>query len=239
MKIGLFSDSHYSSAALTCGCRYNNQSLRKIGEALRFFAEEQCDLVIILGDVTDTEPSRAMEEENLRQIAQVLDQSGLDIICLMGNHDAFVFTPEDFYGIIGEQYRPHSIAREGKNLLFLDACYFKTGVHYMPGDSDWTDTFYPHIDALRCELAACDGAVYVFMHQNIDPQIREDHCLYNAKQLREVLEDSGKVKAVYQGHYHWGHQLNHHGIEYVTLAAMCQNERAWYIMNTTDSADSI
>ena len=74
LKIGLFSDSHYSSAALTCGCRYNNQSLRKIGEALRFFAEEQCDLVIILGDVTDTEPSRAMEEENLRQIAQVLDQ---------------------------------------------------------------------------------------------------------------------------------------------------------------------
>ena len=121
MKIGLFSDSHYSSAALTCGCRYNNQSLRKIGEALRFFAEEQCDLVIILGDVTDTEPSRAMEEENLRQIAQVLDQSGLDIICLMGNHDAFVFTPEDFYGIIGEQYRPHSIAREGKE-SFVPGC---------------------------------------------------------------------------------------------------------------------
>lgn len=234
MKIGLFTDSHYSSAELTCGVRRNNQSLRKIKEAMRFFLDEKCDLVIILGDVTDTEPSREMEEANLREIANVLDASGMNIICMMGNHDAFVLTPDDFYGILGEKYRPESISREGVNLLFLDACYFKTGVHYMPGDQDWTDTYYPHVDALRDELARCKGPVYVFMHQNIDPQISEDHCLYNAAQLRDTLEQSGKVKAVYQGHYHWGHHLVHNGIEYVTLAAMCQNENAWRVLDTTE-----
>lgn len=233
MKIGLFSDSHFSSAELTCGNRYNNQSLRKIGEAMRAFAAEKCDLVIILGDVTDTEPAREKEEANLRRIAQVLDQSGMEIVCMMGNHDAFVFTPDDFYGILGEKYRPKTISRGGVNLLFLDACYFKSGVHYQPGDTDWTDTFYPHTQQLREALEHCEGDVYVFIHQNVDPQIRADHCLHNAAQLREVFEESGKVKVVYQGHYHWGHQLKHNGIDYITLAAMCENENAWCIVDTT------
>ena len=33
--------------------------------------------------------------------------------------------------------------------------------------------------------------------------------------------DSGKVTAVYQGHYHWGADNLHDGIRYVTLPAMC------------------
>ena len=232
MKIGLFSDSHFSSAEVTCGNRYNNQSLRKIGEAMRTFAAEKCDLVIILGDVTDTEPAREMEEANLRRIAQVLDQSGMETVCMMGNHDAFVFTPDDFYGILGEKYRPKTISRGGMNLLFLDACYFKSGVHYKPGDTDWTDTFYPHAQQLRETLERCDGDAVIFIHQNVDPEIREDHCLHNAAQLREIFEASGKVKTVYQGHYHWGHELTHNGIAYVTLAAMCENENAWRIVET-------
>ena len=96
MKIGLFTDSHYSSAPLTCGNRFNNQSLRKIKEAMNAFKKEQCDLVVILGDVTDTEPTREQEKQNLRQIAQVLDTSGLKVVCMMGNHDAFVFSPDEF-----------------------------------------------------------------------------------------------------------------------------------------------
>ena len=53
MKIGLFSDSHYSSAEVTCQRRFNNQSLRKIREAMAAF--QDCDLVISLGDLTDVE----------------------------------------------------------------------------------------------------------------------------------------------------------------------------------------
>ena len=55
MKIGLYSDSHYSSAALTCEVRRNNQSLRKLEEAYRFFEKEGCRLAVCLGDLIDTE----------------------------------------------------------------------------------------------------------------------------------------------------------------------------------------
>ena len=90
MKIGMFSDPHYSSAEVTCGNRYNSRSLEKMKRALAFFTENMCDMVIILGDVTDTEPEREMEIKNLRQISDVLKSMGTRTVCLMGNHDAFM-----------------------------------------------------------------------------------------------------------------------------------------------------
>jgi predicted phosphodiesterase len=55
MKLGLFSDAHYSSAEVTCDRRQNNRSLEKMKEAYRIFEEAGCDLVVCLGVLTDTE----------------------------------------------------------------------------------------------------------------------------------------------------------------------------------------
>ena len=229
MKIGMFSDPHYSSAEVTCSNRFNSRSLGKIERAMRRFAEEKCDIAVILGDITDTEDSREKEEANLRQVADVLKSNGTRTVCLMGNHDAFVFTEGDFFALLGTEFRPENVICGGLNLVFIDACYFSCGRHYMPGDSDWTDTFFPHTKRLRDELAKLDGEAVVFMHQNIDPNIREDHRLSNADEVRRVLEESGKVMRVFQGHYHPGMESVVNGIRYTTLPAMCENEDAYFI----------
>ena len=146
----------------------------------------------------------------------------------MGNHDAFTFVPQEFYRILGMD-APSTIETGGKKLLFLDACYFKSGVHYMPGDSDWTDTFYPHVKELEAELNS-KQEIYIFIHQNLDTNIHESHLLHNAEQINEMLACSGNVKAVYQGHYHPGDRNMLGGIEYVAFPAMCENEDAVYIL---------
>ena len=97
MKIGLYTDSHYSSAKITCGCRYNNQSLRKISQAYEHFEKEGCELVICLGDVIDTEPRVELEIQNLAEIAKVIGKSKIPSVYMMGNHDAFVLEREEFY----------------------------------------------------------------------------------------------------------------------------------------------
>lgn len=229
MRIGMFSDPHYSSAEVTCGNRYNSRSLEKIRRAMTFFAENQCDMVIILGDVTDTEPTKEMEIKNLREIAHVLKCNGTRTVCLMGNHDAFVLTPGEFYEHIGVEFCPETITAGQVNLVFLDACYYRSGEHYAPGGSDWTDTFYPHTAQLEKTLDKLTGDTYIFMHQNIDPNIREDHRLFNDAEMRRILEESGKVRGVFQGHYHWGMESEVNGIKYVTLKAMCENDDAQYI----------
>ncbi len=228
MKLGIFTDSHYSSAEVTCGNRYNNKSLEKIKKAYLFFEKENCDLVVCLGDITDWEDSHKKEIENLREIAKVINSFSVPTICLMGNHDAFTLTEAEFYKILGG-HKPQNFTAEGKTLLFLDACYFKSGAHYMPGDTDWTDTFYPHTDSLKEELENAAGEVYIFLHQNIDPDIREDHRLFNTCEINEILQNSGKVKVVFQGHYHWGNESFHHGIRYVAFPAMCENDGAYFI----------
>ena len=230
MKIGIFTDSHYSSQEITCGKRYNSKSLLKTRQAYSHFQAEQCELVIFLGDLIDKEDSHIKEIENLKEIARVINDSNIPTVCLMGNHDAFAFTVDEFYKILGDCHMPTNKHIEGKNLLFIDACYFKNGNHYGPGDTDWKDTYFPYASEMRGELESLKGEIYIFMHQNIDSSIPENHRLYNAKELREMIEGCGKVKTVYQGHYHPGKQSMENGVRYVTLPAMCENDKAYFVI---------
>lgn len=228
MKLGLFADSHYSSAAVTCGNRFNSESLRKIREAYAFFAAQACDFVICLGDLIDHEPDHEKETANLREIADVIHSSHIPTVCLMGNHDGFSFDVDSFYHILGDECRPVNRSEQGRNLIFLDACYFQNGKHYSPGVSDWTDTFYPHANALKETLSSMTGDTYIFMHQNIDPTVPHDHRLANADDICRIAEASGIVKTVYQGHYHPGNTFHRGGIQYITLPAMCEKEHAYF-----------
>ena len=85
MKIGIFTDSHYSSQEVTCSVRYNSKSLEKIKAAYSHFEKEQCDLVICLGDLIDHEDSHQKEIENLTKVAKVIKNSAVKTVCLMGN----------------------------------------------------------------------------------------------------------------------------------------------------------
>ena len=233
MKIGIFTDSHYSSAEITCGKRHNSASLDKIAEAYRYFeADPECRIVICLGDLIDREGDHQKEIQNLAAVAEIISASRLHTVCVMGNHDAFTFTRNEFFEIVGPMCRtPLSInCSDGTTLLFLNTCYYASGESYAPGEGDWKDTFFPRMQELEDCLNAAEGDVYVFMHHNIDPEIREDHRLKNAAEVREALERSSKVKAVFQGHYHKGHECELNGIRYVTYPAMCEGEGRYYIV---------
>lgn len=231
MKLGIFTDPHYSSKELSCEKRFNNQSLRKIEEAMDAFSAANCDLVLCLGDVIDTEATHEKEIANLRAVAGILDRYSMECFCLMGNHDGFRFDREEFYAVLGEHHRPRDLETDGVSLLFVDACYHRDGTHYAPGRSDWKDVCYPHTAELQERLRAAEGKVYLFFHQNLDPRVEERHILANAAEIRAMLEGCGKVNAVYQGHYHPGKQSEQNGISYITFPAMCEMEEGWFIFD--------
>ena len=228
IKIGIFTDSHYSSADVTCGRRYNNQSLRKITEAYDFFEKENCSLVVCLGDLIDTESSVEKEILNLREISKIIQKSAIPTVCLMGNHDAFVLERERFYEIIAIP-AVEELSIDGRRLLFLDACYFKNGCHYSPGDTDWTDCFLPNENILKDKLSGITEDTYIFIHQNIDPAVAHDHRLFNADKIFRFINKSKAVKCVFQGHYHPGCDSEYNGVRYLTLPAMCEKENAFSV----------
>ena len=230
MKLGIFTDSHYSSRELTCSVRRNSLAFGRIKKAMEHFTKEKCDLAICLGDLTDFEETYAAEEANLRKIAKLFDEFRLSVVVVMGNHDGFSFEKDTFYEILGRERSPRTIKLCGNTLLFPDTCFFDSGEHYKSGDEDWTNSYLPDTEALHSELNFADGDTYVFMHHNIDPDIREDHRVRNSDEIRRILKDSGKVRAVYQGHYHPGYESVHDGIEYVTFPALCENEDAYFVI---------
>ena len=152
-----------------------------------------------------------------------MQKSAIPTVCLMGNHDAFVMTPERFYQVLGVG-APRDLCINGRSFVFLDACYFKNGQHYAPGDSDWKDTFYPFAEELREKLTRLAAPTYVFLHQNVDPSVPQSHRLFNWQEVFSLINQSGVVKAVFQGHYHRGCVSEHDGVSYITLAAMCESD---------------
>ena len=228
MKLGIFTDSHYSSAEITCSKRYNSKSLNKIKEAYDFFEQEKCDLVICLGDLIDKEDSHKKEIDNLKELAKVIGESPIKTVCVMGNHDGFAFTRDEFYDIL-PNCQPIDMSVDGKSLMFLDACYLKSGRHYAPGDTDWTDTFYPKVEELEEKLRTTSDDVYIFIHQNLDTNICSNHCVFNACEINGIIAKYQCVKAVFQGHFHSGNQSMHNSIRYVTFSAMCENDKAYFI----------
>lgn len=219
MRIGLFSDPHYSSQELTGGNRYNRRSLEKMRAAYVDFMAAGCDLILCLGDLTDTEDTHEQERQNMAEIAALFAACPIPTMCVMGNHDAYVFEPAEFYGLLGG-CEPRDVTAEGKTLLFLSANYNPDGSPYHPHAFSW-DACYLPTEGLAERLAAAAGEVYVFLHHNLDAACPADHRPVNGDAVVDILTASGKVKAVYQGHFHWGADTKKDGVHYITLPAMC------------------
>jgi len=219
MKIGIYTDPHYSSQELTGGNRYNSRSLDKMKAAYRDFLVAGCERIVCLGDLTDTDESREREVDNMRQIAALLTACPIPTTVVMGNHDAYVFEPAEFYALLGG-CEPRDVVMGNTTLLFLNANHNPDGSPYHPHAFRWDECYLP-TEGLRERLDTARGDVYIFLHQNLDAACPADHRPRNADEVHRILADSGKVKAVYQGHFHWGADTERDGIRYVTLPAVC------------------
>ncbi len=229
MKIGLFTDSHYCDKETTCsGTRFPRQSFEKIKNAMENFRD--CDLVISLGDLVDDCDDTEKNIKKIKEITELIRSYGIPFISLMGNHDYQNFTREEFDTYTGGAYPPFSMSFGENTLVFLDANFYADGTVYSRGNVDWKDAnlLEDQRIALTKLLDETVGNVYIFLHQNLDPEVQEWHIIKNASEIRELIENSGKVKRVVQGHYHEGHDIVLGGVEYHTLRAMCEVEEDYY-----------
>lgn len=224
MKVGIFTDSHYCSREGNC------DSLQKIKAAVSYFEKENCSIIVFLGDLIDKEDNHKKEIENLKQISDIFNKCSIKIYVIIGNHDTFSFTKNEFYTILGEEYRPENTCINGKNLLFIDSCHSHDANPYTPGFCNWSDIYYPHTDELCHCLSNLGGdETYVFSHHNLDPAVTENHRIKNAAQIRKILENSGKVRTVFQGHDHRYTKSDINGIHYITYPSILETAQAIYI----------
>jgi hypothetical protein len=143
------------------------------------------------------------------------------------NHDMDSISKQQFLsrveniGINGGR-SDYSFDARGLHCIVLDANYRSDGHDYDHGNFDWTDANIPaaELDWLRKDLAASRGPVVVFIHQLLDGT--GSVYVKNASEVRQILEASGKVLAVFQGHHHPGAYSYISGIHYYTLKGVIE-----------------
>ena len=146
---------------------------------------------------------------------------------MLGNHDQDSLSKTQFLtNIENTSINPtlsyYSFDSNGAHFVVLDANYKSDGTDYDHGNFDWTDANIPpaELQWLRRDLAASRGAVIVLVHQLLDGT--GSHYVKNAAEVRQILEQSGRVLAVFQGHRHEGYYSLIEGIHYYTLKAVVE-----------------
>lgn len=224
LSFGMVTDSHYADINVS-GNRYYRDSIDKMAEAIALFNSQQLDFLMETGDYKDKGADAAQTISFLQAIETAFQQFNGPTYHVLGNHDTDNISKTQFLAnIVNTNIDPagkyYSFDFNSVHCVVLDANYRSDGVDYDSGNFDWTDANIPPAELtwLQQDLAATSFPTLVFIHQLLDGV--GTVYVKNAPAVRTVLENSNKVMAVFQGHYHEGRISQINGIHYYTLIAM-------------------
>ena len=225
IRIALVSDIHYADKP-NVGNRHYIQSLEKARLAMATFNENEADFLVLLGDNID-EIDKESDLTNLKILDELLGRFNGERHYVLGNHDLGNLTKEEFLAKTGGagEAANYSFSRAGYHFIVLDPNFRQDGTEYSRGNFEWTDSYIPSEQRIwlknELELSRSKGKkVIIFIHQILCDTENEYHGVKNNDEIRAILEQSGNVTAVFQGHYHHGIYKKINGIHYVGIHPM-------------------
>jgi UDP-2,3-diacylglucosamine pyrophosphatase LpxH len=210
-KIGLLNDLHYDGGV---------QALNRLYESVTALNAGQVQELLVLGDLIDsTGESNALRL--LREVSALCDAFHGTVRYMPGNHDLDHITKPQFYNALGcaGDAATRSFAVADCTCICLDGNFSPDGTEYAAGNFEWEAAFVPEeqLAWLQQIIASAGEPVLLFSHQRLD--IPGEFAVANHDAVRKVIRDSGKVKAVFQGHQHADDLRQVGGTVYYTLAA--------------------
>jgi 3',5'-cyclic AMP phosphodiesterase CpdA len=227
LTLGIVTDLHFGPEARWEG------KLRKLthqaGDLARAFVrrmndEVRPDLVVNLGDDIEDE-SRGADLARYGECQAILRTARAPLVNVAGNHDLVNLNREDidhFWQRTGPLY--YSFDAGGWHLVVLHTIEKQDVEIRVPA---------VQLEWLRADLAAASAPAVVFMHHSASDQSLDDSRWWPGRshvalvkeraELRRLLEESGRVRAVFNGHLHWNHLDLIHGIPYVTVQSLIEN----------------
>ncbi|MGE3315303.1 MAG: metallophosphoesterase [Planctomycetaceae bacterium] len=221
LRVGLVTDLHYADKP-PAGTRHYRETLAKLGEAARQFERDKPAFVVELGDLIDAADSVDLEQRYLKTVNREFSTICKDRHYVLGNHCVDTLKKEEFLGGVEQEKSYYSFNHSSIHFVVLDSCFRGDGQPYGRKNFTWTDANIPAVELewLEADLKSNERPVIVFAHQRLD--VSNHHGVKNNADVRKVLEASGKVLAVFQGHSHQNDLNEIGGIHYCTLAAMVE-----------------
>lgn len=221
LSIGLVTDLHHADKA-TVGTRHYRETLDKLAEAATQFAQDRVAFTVELGDLIDAADSVDVELGYLKTVNREFSAISKERHYVLGNHCVDTLNKDEFLGEVGQPKSFYSFDRNDFHFVVLDSCFRSDGTPYGRKNFQWTDANIPphELEWLEADLKSNPKPTLVFAHQRLD--VSNHYGVKNGGEVRKVLEASGKVLAVLQGHSHQNDLNEIGGIHYCTFVAMVE-----------------
>lgn len=247
MKFTIVTDVHIGPEGT--GYAWDNIQRKLTTKALGLldqFAQEMRDtekpeFIVQLGDLVE-DGGAGVDPANYQAGVDSLKQSGVPVYHVVGNHDLVHNSEEELCEMTGHDQLYYSFDQGEFHFITL----MNRFPEKMPptdeirrraaaGDLSFLEASIDdaQLEWLRQDLSQTDKPTIVFVHFSLADQDlsgnfwfqgRPTLCLIkNRAEVRQILADSGKVKAVFNGHIHWNHIMHHDGIPYINLQALSEN----------------
>jgi manganese-dependent ADP-ribose/CDP-alcohol diphosphatase len=229
MKFAIITDIHLGPDGFWKGVQ------RKIGaNAVEFVNnfieamnnETKPSFVIVLGDlIEDDNPEN--DKEHMLFLVKEFEKLNCPVYFVTGNHDLKNISEDELVNIFKQNKLYYSFDSNELHFIVL----FSRKIQIKGKGFEITDE---QIEWLKEELKNADKDCVVFAHAGLADQDltgnpwfegRPDSCLIlNRNEIRSILENSGRVKAVFNSHLHWDKMHTHNSIPYFTLQSLVENE---------------
>ena len=232
IRFGMLSDVHYADRE-PAGERFYSQSLGKVQECIDRMNQEKLDFAIELGDFKDQDsvPNEANTLKYLTTIESAFQRFDGPTYHVLGNHDLDSISKLQFLERVKNTAVPatesyYSFNRKGIHFVILDGNFTSEGKEYDHGNFSWDDAFISasQVNWLKDDLQSNKLPVIVFIHQMLDDSKNVKQAVQNAGEVRGILEQSGRVLCVFQGHVHEERYNLINGIHYYSVNAVVDGD---------------
>lgn len=182
------------------------------------------EFVVVLGDIIeDDNPEN--DKANIAFFTKLFKKLNCRAYFVVGNHDLKNVSEDELTLLFGQEKLFYSYDNDDYHFIVLFSKVVERGnISILDEQIEW----------LKNDLEQTDKKCVVFVHHGLSEQDLKgnpwfedspEHCLVkNRKEIRNILEKSDKVLAVFNSHLHWDKMDLHNSIPYFTLQSLVENE---------------
>lgn len=226
VALAFVSDLHFGPEARFDGKlrKLSHHAARLAADVVDQVNARGVDLFVNLGDDIEDE-SRAADRARYAECQAILRRANAPLVNVAGNHDTVHLGLDDLHELWGETGHLHRSFDHGDaHVVVLHTVERKDVDVRLDADQ---------LAWLKDDLARTTRPTIVCMHHPASEQdlassrwfARAPHLalVRERRELRAILEASGKVRAVFNGHVHRPHLDVIGGIPYVTVQSLVEN----------------
>lgn len=253
---GVMADIQYCDCE-PAGSRYYRASLHKLSECVQTLNTQELNFSIQLGDFIDR------DQPSFDTVLAIYKKLKMPTYHVLGNHDFAVAEEykksvpaklgmnKRYYDFRVKSWR--FIVLDGNDVSFYanvegnekwreaDSLFCKLKERKAPNAQVWDgavgDEQLQWLDSTLQKAKKAGERVILFCHHPVFPL--EMHTLWNAEEVRNLIESAGCVAAFINGHNHQGGYALHNGVHYLNLKGMVEtpDQNAFAVIEA--SSDSL